>query len=186
MEPRKRILFLTNAEHGQASVHLATSHALLELYGEQVEIHIASFQPIEKAVKAATGYAAQKFPSCRPITFHRVRGIDMVAAWSRPELRLEEYNGLRPGFWNTPKFLKLLVSITSPWNGPEFVEIYKSIAETLEIVKPDVAAIDPAFAPALTACRHLDVKFVILAPNTIKDFSMAFQTGGRALWKYPA
>ncbi|KAI1845887.1 hypothetical protein JX265_011218 [Neoarthrinium moseri] len=110
----------------------------------------------------------------------------MLAAWSKPEIRLEEYNGLRPSFWNTPKFLKLLLSTTCPWDGPEFVEVYQSIARLLDCLRPDITAVDPAFSPALTACHKLGVHYLILAPNTIKDFSMQFQSGGQALWKYPA
>ncbi|KAI0131800.1 glycosyltransferase family 1 protein [Xylariales sp. AK1849] len=186
MSSPKRVLLLTNSEYGQASVHVATGHALLELYGDDVEVHLASFQPIEKIVKAASELAKQICPQAKPIVLHKVKGLDMMAAWSRPEIRLEEYNGLRPSFWNTPKFLKLLLLTTSPWNGPEFLEIYDSVAQILETVNPDVIAVDPAFSPALTACNHLGVNFVVLAPNTIKDFSMAFQAGGQALWKYPA
>jgi hypothetical protein len=182
----KRVLLLTNAEHGQASVHLATSHALLELYGSDVEVHIGSFQQAEKMVKAASDYAAHTLPKARPLVFHEVRGIDMMAAWSRPEIRLEEYNGLRPSFWNTPKFLKLLVSTTSPWNGAELCEIYRAVSDIVETVKPDVTVVDPAFSPALTACYHLGIKTVILSPNSIKDFSIHYQGWGKALWKYPA
>jgi hypothetical protein len=186
MSSPRRVLLLTNSEYGQASVHLATGHALLELYRGEVEVHLASFQPIEKIVAAASAHAMQTCPGARPIIFHRVRGIDMMAAWSRPEIRLEEYNGLRPSFWNTPKFLKLLLSTTCPWDGEEFLEIYRSVAKILDRVQPYVAAVDPAFSPALTACHHLGASYVVLAPNTIKDFSMPFQPWGRALWKYPA
>ncbi|KAK8043074.1 hypothetical protein PG994_013557 [Apiospora phragmitis] len=38
-----------------------------------------------------------------------------------------------------------------------------------------VTPVDPAFSPAVTACVHAKARFCILAPNTIKDFSMPFQ-----------
>lgn len=182
----RRILLLTNSEYGQAGVHLATGHALLDSYRSEVEVHLASFQPIERLVAAASEHATRACPGANPIVFHRVSGTDMLAAWSRPEIRLEEYNGLRPSFWNTPRFLRLLLSTTCPWTGPEFLEIYRSVVQILDEVRPDVVAVDPAFSPALTACNHLGINYVVLAPNTIKDFSLVFQPGGRALWKYPA
>jgi hypothetical protein len=37
----------------------------------------------------------------------------------------------------------------------------------------------------LTACRHRGLHFVILAPNTIKDFAVAVQPKAGMLWKYP-
>lgn len=183
----KRILLLTNSEYGQASVHLAVAHTLAELYRGDVEVHVASFGPLAELVRSASEYATKQNPGALPFVFHRIKGTDMSAAWGRPELRLEEYNGLRPGFFNTPKFLRLLLRLTSPWDGPEFVAIFEAVrALLLHTVKPDVAAVDPAFSPAVTACVHAQVKFCILAPNTIKDFSMPFQPWGQALWKYPA
>ncbi|KAK8010012.1 UDP-glucoronosyl and UDP-glucosyl transferase family protein [Apiospora arundinis] len=183
----KRILLLTNSEYGQASVHLAVAHTLVELYRGDVEVHLASFGPLTELVRLASEYATKQNPGALPFVFHRIKGTDMSAAWGRPELRLEEYNGLRPGFFNTPKFLRLLLRLTSPWDGPEFVAIFEAVrALILETVKPDMTAVDPAFSPAATACVHTQTKFCILAPNTIKDFSMPFQPWGQALWRYPA
>ncbi|KAK7957842.1 Glycosyltransferase sdnJ [Apiospora saccharicola] len=187
MAAPKRVLLLTNSEYGQASVHLAVAHTLAELYRGDVEVHLASFGPLTDLVRSASDYATQQYPGALPFIFHHIKGTDMSAAWGRPELRLEEYNGLRPGFFNTPKLLRLLLRLTSPWDGPEFVAIFEAVsALILETVKPEVAAVDPAFSPAVTACVHTKTKFCILAPNTIKDFSMPFQPWGQAFWSYPA
>lgn len=183
----KRVLLLTNSEYGQASVHLAVAHTLAELYRSDVEVHLASFGPLADLVRSASHYATQQWPGALPFIFHHIKGTDMSAAWGRPELRLEEYNGLRPGFVNTPKLLRLLLRLTSPWDGPEFVAIFEAVRDLiLEEVKPDVTAVDPAFSPAVTACVHTKTRFCILAPNTIKDFSMPFQPWGQAFWRYPA
>ncbi|KAH8651000.1 hypothetical protein BX600DRAFT_516598 [Xylariales sp. PMI_506] len=182
----KRVLFLTNSEYGQAGVHIATALTVLELYRSAAEVHVASFRPIEKTVASASEYAVKTWQQARPIVFHRVAGIDVAAAWSRLEIRLEEYNGLRPGFWNTPKVLKLLLSTTCPWNEEEFLQIYDSVTELLEEIKPHVIAIDPAFSPAVTACHQSKAFFYILAPNAIKDFSTTYLPLGELLFRFPA
>lgn len=183
----KRVLLLANSEYGQASVHLAVAHTLAELYRGEVEVHLASFGPLADLVRSASDYTAQQCPGALSFIFHRNKGTDMSAAWGRPKIRLEEFKGLRPGFFNTPKLLRLLLRLTSSWDGPEFVAIFEVVrAFILEEVKPDVTAVDPAFSPAVTAWVHTRVKFCILAPNTIKDFSMPVQPWGQAFWKYPA
>ncbi|KAK8081026.1 hypothetical protein PG997_008844 [Apiospora hydei] len=71
--------------------------------------------------------------------------------------------------------------------GPNLVDIFEAVrALILDVVKPDVTAVDPAFSPAATACVQTKIKFFILAPNTIKDSSMPFQPWGQAFWRYPA
>ncbi len=51
MSPSRRILLITNSEHGQANVFLAVSYALLTLKDEDVEVHFASFSPVEKNLR---------------------------------------------------------------------------------------------------------------------------------------
>jgi hypothetical protein len=186
MSPRpKKILLLTNSEHGQANVYLAVSHALLDSE-DAVEVHLASFAPIAKFVKTTSEYAQQICRHGRSIVFHEIQGTDMRSAWSRPEIGMGDptTNSTR-GLFNAAKKVHLLLRVTLPWTGPEFLEIYRSIVEIIQDVRPDIIAADPAFCPALTACQHLGVNFVILTPNTIKDFSMPLQPNGEALWKYP-
>ena len=55
LPPPKRVLLVTNSEHGQANVYLATSYALLTLEDEDVEVHFASFPPIQKFVNSTFG-----------------------------------------------------------------------------------------------------------------------------------
>ena len=45
MSQKRKILMLTNSEHGQANVFLATSRAILAI-DPDVEIHFASFKAI--------------------------------------------------------------------------------------------------------------------------------------------
>jgi hypothetical protein len=169
----KRVLLFTNAEHGQANVFLATSHALVQ---HGADVHFASFPAIEHTVQCLLGSA---------VTFHRVKGIDMKTAYPREEVLNSGLEGRTPSFFDMPTILRLCLHTTMPWSGPDYVEIYRSVIEILQAVKPDIIAIDPAFAPAITACRHMGERFLVLAPNTIKDFAMPFQPAGEVFWKYP-
>jgi hypothetical protein len=193
----KRVLLFTNSEHGQANVYLATSHALLTLQDEDVEVHFASFPPIQKSVMATSQFARRENPRARPIVFHAIEGVDMVSAWSRPEIRAEQEalkeeaisitNSLGGLGWirYAIRRMMLLLKVTLPWTGPEFVHIFQSVVSIVREVQPDITAADPAFSPALTALRHIGADFMILSPNTIKDFAMPVQPNGEALWKYP-
>jgi hypothetical protein len=185
----KRVLLLTNSEHGQANVFLATSYALLTLEDENAEVHFASFPPIQPFVSATSDHAQRDKPGARPIIFHTIEGLDMVSAWSRPEIAAERdaVNERRSiiSLFHAIRRTLLLLKVTLPWTGPEFVQILHSVTDIVHTTQPDVIAVDPAFSPALTALRHIKAKFLVLSPNTIKDFAMPFQPNGEALWKYP-
>lgn len=186
--PPKRVLLITNSEHGQANVFLATSYALLTLPDEDVQVHFASFPSIQKSVLATSDHALRDNHQARPLVFHEIAGLSMVDAWSRPEVASERQRlaivDVVSLFYAIRRMMVLL-KVMLPWTGPEFVEIMKSVIDIVEDVQPDVIAVDPAFSPALTALRYTGTKFMVLSPNTIKDFVMPLQPNGEALWKYP-
>jgi hypothetical protein len=182
------VLLLTNSEHGQANVFLATSYALLTLEDEDVEVHFASFDPIKSFVSATSDHAHQEKPRARPIVFHTINGVDMVSAWTRPEITAEQEalkNRSMIPLLHVIRQTLVLLKVTLPWTGPEFVQIMHSIASIVQDVEPNIIAVDPCFSPALTVLRHIRAKFIILSPNTIKDFAIPVQPNAEALWKYP-
>lgn len=191
MEPAtspKRVLLLTNSEHGQANVFLATSYAFLTLEDEDVEVHFASFTPIKSLVSLTSDHARQDRPEARPIIFHAIDGLDMVSAWTRPEIVAEQASLQHCSpipLVDAVRRTLVLLKVTLPWTGPEFVQIMRSVTSIVSEVQPHTIAVDPAFSPALTALRHIKAKFIVLSPNTIKDFAMPLQPNGEALWKYP-
>ncbi|KAH6632190.1 hypothetical protein F5144DRAFT_593001 [Chaetomium tenue] len=184
----RRVLLLTNSEHGQASVFLATSYALLTFDDEDVEVHFASFDPIKPFVLSTSDHAQQDKPGARPIIFHAIDGVDMVSAWTRPEITAEQEalkNRSMIPLLHVIRRTLVLLKVTLPWTGPEFVQIMHSVANIVRDVEPDIIAVDPCFSPALTVLRHIRAKFIILSPNTIKDFAIPVQPNAEALWKYP-
>ncbi|KAH6856223.1 glycosyltransferase family 1 protein [Chaetomium sp. MPI-CAGE-AT-0009] len=184
----KRVLLLTNSEHGQANVFLATSYALLTLEDEDVEVHFASFHPIKSFVSATSDHAQQDKPGARPIIFHTINGVDMVSAWTRPEIMAKQEalknRNILPLVHAIRRTLMVL-KVTLPWTGQEFVQIMHSVTGIVHDVQPDSIAVDPCFSPALTVLRHIKARFIVLSPNTIKDFALPVQPNAEALWKYP-
>lgn len=185
MAPPKRVLILSNCERGQANCFLATSHALMTLAPE-VEIHFASYASIEKNVKATSDFARKVQPNAKPIVFHEIKAISQVEAMaSRAEVGLRVLVEAEPKIWNVPKIIRIISRIGTPYSGPQMVENYLEIVRIIQEVNPDISAVDNLFAVALTALRSLDAKFVVISPNTLKEFFAMVQPRGAFFWKYP-
>ncbi|KAL2169075.1 hypothetical protein VTG60DRAFT_6497 [Thermothelomyces hinnuleus] len=152
----KRVLLLTNSEHGQANVFHATAYALFTLEDEDegVEVHVASFPRIQRSVAETSEQAQRDRPGPRPIVFHAIEGKDM-----RSPVPLVD----------VVRRTLVLLKVTLPWTGPEFVQIMHSVAGIVRDVQPDI-----------TAARS-----IILTPNTIKEFVVPLQPNAEALWRYP-
>src|SRR5262245_6452272 len=73
---QRRILFLTNVEHGEANVFLATAHALLQ-EDPDVELHFASFAGLEASVTSVWQQARLLVPTANPIIQHEIKGLRM-------------------------------------------------------------------------------------------------------------
>lgn len=64
-------LFISNAEHGQLNVFLASAQALL-LHHPNIEIHFATFGSRAKDVASINNYAKMKLSTARSIIFHEI------------------------------------------------------------------------------------------------------------------
>jgi hypothetical protein len=109
----------------------------------------------------------------------------MKRAHPHAEIEQSGLEGTTPRMWNMAAVLRLVLHTTMPWSGAEYVGIYRSVIRILHDVRPDVVAIDPALGPATTACRHLGDRFLVLAPNTMKDLAVLGQEVGEVFWKSP-
>jgi hypothetical protein len=174
----KRILFFTNSDYGQANVVLATAYSILQTAPE-AELHIASFRALESAVKKVS----------KAITFHPIDGISQFEACYRPEVGVQEAYDLTPGVVNSARNILVIPGIMLPWSPDEYMSIYHDCVRILTQVKPDMVVVDPLFSPALTLCQERKIKealnWIVLAPNTIKDFAIPLQPRLAMLWKYP-
>ncbi|KAK3356802.1 hypothetical protein B0T25DRAFT_474923 [Lasiosphaeria hispida] len=183
----KRVLFFTNSDFGQANVVLATAHALIH-NAPGIEIHVASFGALETAVKKTSDYALETAPQSNaktPITFHRLDGVSWGPATFRPGVGIDEANNRTPNLINSAKTIFLIPSIMLPWHPDEFTFIYHQSSSILSSVNPSLTIIEPLFTPGLTLLNHLSLPWLVLAPNTLKDFALPFQPHLSMLWKYP-
>jgi hypothetical protein len=191
--PRK-ILLLTNIEHGESNVFLATCQALFEL-DPDVEVHFATYGGFEPCIEAVWDQVRSKHPEAKPIVFHEVKGTPGLRAVqqslqrqnvSHTENFLPKSFTVPPGIVNTPRAIHDSLRIFVPYTGPELTEIFSSIVDIIKTVDADLVVVNSLMTPGLTACYHLGVRFACLSPNAIKEFSAPLQPHGAGLWKYPA
>lgn len=180
--PNKPILLVSNSELGQANVFLATTQSLLGDY-PSAEIHYASFPSISGAVSAAS-LRVSTSAGARPITFHPLNGTTYVDKIAEQGFRVRDLPH-RPGLLGAATALKDAATLLLPWNGPEHVGIYEEIHRVIESVDPGLVVVDSMFAPAHDAVLQTQVKHVVLAPNSMRDFIFTEQPQGEALWKFP-
>ncbi|KAL1869448.1 hypothetical protein VTK73DRAFT_3093 [Phialemonium thermophilum] len=183
----RRILFFTNSDYGQANVVLATIHSLLH-QDPAVEIHIASFHELQAAVREASDFAIRTAPdesSRKPVVFHGMAGLTWGPALFRPETGVADANQLKPGLVNSTKAVLTLPAIMLPWTAEEYIEIYSETERVLAEVNPDLTVVEPLFTTALTVCHRRQLRWMVLAPNTVKDFALPLQPRLAMLWKYP-
>ncbi|KKP02842.1 hypothetical protein THAR02_05072 [Trichoderma harzianum] len=182
----KKILFFANSDYGQANVVLAVAYELAIL-DKDVEIHIASFESLEQAALGTNQLAVDNSsgePSSRLI-FHRLCGRSQFEACIGPDVDLFKAYDRTPTFFNAARTILCIEGIMQPWSSEEFVDLYQQSLYILNNVKPDLAVVEPLFTPGLTLCNHLGINWIVLAPNTIKDFAVPLQPRLAALWKYP-
>ncbi|KAH7310458.1 hypothetical protein B0I35DRAFT_378169 [Stachybotrys elegans] len=189
MSEMKRLLFFTNSDYGQANVVLATAHAL-GLTHHDVEIHIASFPDLRPGVEDACSFmqataAKQGLKMPKPFVFHAMQGSSWGPAMKRPDTAIFKTLELAPGFVNAAKAVALLPAIMIPWEPEEFLQIYQDTERILDQVGPDLTIVEPLCTQALTLCHYRNAKWMVLTPNTIKDFAIPMQPNLAALWKYP-
>ncbi|KAK6211999.1 hypothetical protein LQW54_005527 [Pestalotiopsis sp. IQ-011] len=183
MSNPKRILFLTNSEYGQANVVLAVAHGLIHADAD-VEIHIASFKVLGDAVRLLSDYALKTAPepqrSKKAIVFHEVHG----RPYARTPITRETFD-LTPSLYNTARVIWAFPEVMSPWEPAEFVGLCEEVERIIDEVRPDLTVVEPMFNPGLTICHHRRMEWMVLTPNTIKDFGVRMQPGLAVLWKYP-
>ncbi|KAF3006326.1 hypothetical protein E8E14_002405 [Neopestalotiopsis sp. 37M] len=182
MSAPRRVLFLTNSEYGQANAVLAVVYALLHA-STDVEVHVASFKALGDAIRLLSTYALETAPGPKRkngIIFHEING----QPYARTPLTRETFD-LKPSLYNTSRVLLAVPEVISPWKPAEFTVVCEEVERIVDEVRPDLTLVEPLFSPGLTICLHRGVKWMVLAPNTIKDFAVPVQPALAALWKYP-
>ncbi|KAL4789933.1 hypothetical protein BDV19DRAFT_394536 [Aspergillus venezuelensis] len=194
---RKTILLLTNAELRQANPILAVSYELL--FRQIYTVHIASFHELESHVQALNAQAVNKYMAT-PIaaftsideastaTFHTLPGWKMTNAirtkYPYSETNWFEGNGV--GFFTARRAYKVLSELICPWEGDEYIAVFKRCVEVIEAVEPDIVVVEPLLAQGVDAARFTGRgrKVVVLCPNGVRDCLGQSRLG--SLWRFPA
>ncbi|KAH8122953.1 hypothetical protein ACSS6W_000308 [Trichoderma asperelloides] len=174
----KRVLFITDVEPGELNVFLATAQSLRDA-DITVEIHLATPPGFQDDVPAGA-------------TYHQINGLPLMQAVEDHFTRKQ--NGPTfplsfiqpPGFKNTRKAIKDAAAVHMPYTGRQMVDLFASIVNIVREVKPTLVVVNGYMAAGLTACFHLNVKFICLSPKSIKEFAASEQPRGASLWKFPA
>ncbi|KAL1704341.1 hypothetical protein EV121DRAFT_291437 [Schizophyllum commune] len=155
MSPQ-RILFLTNPEHGQSTIHLATAFEIQSRDLPDVELHFASFASLRgrfERMAKVTAKDGQRAP-----TFHAIPGLPPFVAMDR----ITEYMPLQhpPTLAACPKFARLTV----PWTPEEYIAIVNDIVAVIERVDPHLIIVDNVLGQAMDACALLKRQYHIFSP----------------------
>ncbi|KAM5347382.1 hypothetical protein ACJ41O_010387 [Fusarium nematophilum] len=184
--PQRKILFFTNSDYGQANVILATVYELI-LSSPSIEIHIASTQGLQRAVEDTVRLASTKAAGKEParLAFHMLDGRSQFEAAAGPDVDIFEAYDRPVNFVNAAHTILTIDGIMLPWSPEEFASLYQQSMSIWNDVRPDLTVVEPLFTPGLTLCNHLGINWIVLAPNTIKDFAVPLQPRLAPLWKYP-
>lgn len=184
MAPPKKILLLSNSELGQANPFLAVAHSIM-ISRPDIQVHIASYPALRSEVESTSAYAQHLVPAAQPIVFHPVNAMSTLEALANPHVRLLELVRTPPRVWTMHRILRIVARMGLPYTGEQLVKNYYEMERIVKQVEPDLAAVDCMFGPALTALKALGTKFIILSPNTLKDFCPQKQPRAAFFWKYP-
>ena len=79
----------------------------------------------------------------------------------------------------------MMPRVACPWNPEELCSIVQQVENIVQSVEADLVIVDNLMAPAVTVCYKLNPKWMILSPNTYKEFILGNQPNLQALWKFP-
>lgn len=173
-----RILFLTNSERGQANVFLAVIQEIVHLdIDSSLDLHVCSFAPLSTIISKLQ----------LPVSFHELRGTTwQEALFTRPEHRWEELTNQPPTLWNSNESATIMPHIACPWSHDEMSDMVSQLQTVVADVKPDLVIIDNLLTPAVTICYpNPKPRWIVLSPNTYKEFILFMQPNRQAFWKYP-
>ncbi|KAJ5212071.1 UDP-glucoronosyl and UDP-glucosyl transferase family protein [Penicillium cinerascens] len=172
----QKVLFLTNSDHEQSNAFLATCQSLIQY--PFVDVHFASFPELRDEVSNLhTGLSR--------VRFHALNGTPYAK-----RLELEEYrlSGLShpPGFHGAVASRKDLPISQVPWNGTEYLEMYRSMLDVIKAVDPTLVVIDPMLKQANDAVLQLGYQYMILSASNLRDVLVTEQPAGKMIREFPA
>ncbi|KAH8658140.1 hypothetical protein BX600DRAFT_500138 [Xylariales sp. PMI_506] len=177
----QKVLLITSSMHGQANCFLAVAHSLMQ---RGVNVHFCSHDDFAESARKASEYSLQAFPDAKPMTFHPIRTVSGES--SLLDSPAADNLNMEPGPFYPMRCMRAVRwIIANVLSSDRFMELYWDCVEVIKKVNPDIIAVDLVFGSALSATAHSGHKWLILAPNSAKDFSIAYQPPLRNLCSFP-
>lgn len=183
MSSIQKILLFTCSEYGQANVVLAVAYELA--LRRNVEVHIASFAPLEKRIPVLQE-SIKSAGSTSILHFHLLRGNSTEEA-VREKLGPDTAKLLQhpPGVRGALLSYRHLAVAMVPWTAAQYLDVFNCCTEIIEFVDPKAIVVEGLFRPPADSCIKLGRKYTILSPNSAKDLVVGKQPRMAAIWKYP-
>jgi len=161
--PSKKLLFISNAEYGQASIHCSIIKDLLSRSDQALEIHLLSFPFLQSRVSDLVD-ASNK----NSLQFHPILSAPSYLQKQEEKGALSGFIRHGTGFLSSIASYMTIGQALLPWTGDEYLKLYHEMSKVIEEVKPDLAMVDVLFAPAIDACLGTGQKHIILSPTPFK------------------
>ncbi|THU92068.1 UDP-Glycosyltransferase/glycogen phosphorylase [Dendrothele bispora CBS 962.96] len=183
------ILLITNSEYGQASVFIALAYELCTLTKHDTDsefhIHIASFDTLEPRIS----HLQQLLESVNKglenrVHFQPLPGIGhMDKLWSL----VGGAKGLShpPGLRGALNNYQQMDACMAPWTVEEYGEQLTVLEQIITNTDPIAILVDNMYKPGTDICEKMGKEYLVLSPNTGKEYAGNLQPYGQGLWKYP-
>jgi hypothetical protein len=148
MPPKRKLLFITNSEHGAANVHLAVSYEIVMQYPD-VEVHFISFPSLEKHVRAISAQASKsslESTNALPIFFHAIPGSSVTEAMAvQFNVGFQEAMTHPPGVAGAIQSYRSIAQFAAAWSGEEHLRLYAAASSIIKDIDPTLVVLDPVF-----------------------------------------
>lgn len=179
----KKVLFITNAEHGNSQVSLSVIHELLK---SDIEVHVASFSPLRARIEKLQVVTSTLLgmPDVR-IHFHELESAHcFLDALSECHVRTSNL-AHKPGLVDARHAFESIPHLLCPWTPSDYVGLWRELLHVIDVLEPNYLVVDSLFSPGLDAARSWGGKFSTINPMGFNGSIMNLQPQGALLWKYP-
>ncbi|THU81034.1 UDP-Glycosyltransferase/glycogen phosphorylase [Dendrothele bispora CBS 962.96] len=183
------ILLITNSEYGQTGVFIALAYELCTLTERDTDfefhIHIASFDPLKPRIarlQQQLKYVDKDLEN--RVHFHSLPGICYIEKlWSL----VGGAKGLShpPGLTGAVGNYQQMDAFMIPWTVEEYREQLTVLEQIITDTNPVVILVDNLYRPGTDICEKMGKEYLVLSPNTGKEYAGNLQPYGQSLWKYP-
>ena len=194
MAPKKRVLFFTHSEYGQAQVHLAVAYELLSR--PDLEVHFASFEKLRsRTAEVSELHQRLNAGSKNRIHFHL---IDFPSMKDLVDIGNHKatFSPLHPcGYSGALQSYQNCAAILLCWTPEQYLAIVRRCSELVDEIQPDMVGTDSLFFQALDMCRNrlapkegavdCKVEYFTLTPVEFAASLADQQPRLGTWWKYP-